>query len=118
LNALVVFGTDGNAWWSRLCRRDFSHCFIVVDDGRYWIALDGDRGRARLKVVAGSDYDLAAFYREQGLTVVETMVPDGPPFWPLILATCVGIIKRLLVIRAPWVLTPYQLYRYLNKRKS
>jgi hypothetical protein len=114
MRALVVFHGHGGAWWNRWCRAGFRHCFIVLDDGACWIALDGTLGRARLKVMAASDFDLAGYYRAQGFTVVAAAARDGPPFWPLILATCVGAIKRILVIRAPWVLSPHQLFVFLQ----
>jgi len=114
MRALVVFHGHGGAWWGRWCRAGFKHCFIAVCDGAYWITLDGTLGRARLRVMAASDFDLATFYRDQGFTVVAATARDGPPFWPLILATCVGAIKRILVIRRPWIFTPYQLFEYLR----
>jgi hypothetical protein len=120
VRALVVFhgAGPGAAWWARGCLDGFKHCFIALDDGRYWVVFDGTIGALRLDVTAAADFDLAAHYRSHGLKVVETETRAEPPFWPLILATCVGAIKRILVIRAPWVLTPLQLYRYLKRREE
>ena len=120
MKAIVCFHGSGAgaAWWSRWCRDGFKHCFLCLDDGRYWIKIDGSLGAVQLRVVTGSDFDLAGHYRAHQLTVIETETRDGPPFWPLVLATCVGLIKRVLVIRRPWVLTPRQLHRYLTTRKE
>ena len=42
--------------------------------------------------------------------------PDLPrrALWPAAL-TCVGVVKRILGVRAPWVLTPWQLFRHLSR---
>jgi hypothetical protein len=34
---------------------------------------------------------------------------------PLMVTTCVGVVKAVLGIRAPWIITPLQLYRYLTR---
>lgn len=40
---------------------------------------------------------------------------SAPPWGFLVPATCVTVVKGVLGIRARWVLTPYQLYKYLLK---
>lgn len=113
--ALVVFDRHGAGPFARLAGAGFGHCFVALDDGRYWILFDGKAGVPELRVVAGSDDDLAAFYRGHGYAVVETETEGRPPRQPLMLGTCVGAAKRLLGLRAPHVLTPAQLYRRLTR---
>lgn len=114
--ALVVFHRHGAGTFARLVTGGFRHCFVALDDGRYWIVFDGKAGVPEMRVIAGSDYDLAGFYRGQGFAVVETETGIRPPRQPLMLGTCVGAAKRLLGLRAPHVLTPHQLFRYLATR--
>jgi hypothetical protein len=61
-----------------------------------------------------SAFDLAAEYRRLALDVIEVM-PAAVPLRraPLGLFTCVETAKRLLGVRARWVLTPWQLRRWL-----
>jgi hypothetical protein len=114
--ALGVFHDDCTTVPARLFGRPgFRHAFASVAVGGYWITVDGCEGVAAVRVMAGADYDLAAFYRDCGYTVVETEVRADGPWWPWMSATCVGVVKRMLAIRAPWVMTPWQLYRYLMK---
>lgn len=65
--------------------------------------------------MAGEDYDLADFYREEGYTVISVNADRAPLSRP-VAATCVGMAKAVLGIRAFWVTTPYQLYRYIERR--
>lgn len=114
--ALVVFHRHGAGSFARLLAGGFGHCFVAVDDGRHWIVFDGKAGVPELRVVAGSDFDLAGFYRGHGFAVVETETGEQSPRQPLMLGTCVGAAKRLLGLRAPHVLTPHQLFRRLTRR--
>ncbi|NKB59010.1 MAG: hypothetical protein GKS00_22005 [Alphaproteobacteria bacterium] len=118
MDALVAFHDHGAFWFSRHLRWGFRHVFVVTLNDGYWVMLDGRDGVPVLEVVAGVDFDLAAFYRkEHGFTVLRVTAPGLPPCSPVMLGTCVGAVKRVLGLRAPWVLTPYQLYRYLKRRQ-
>lgn len=117
IDTLVVFHDHGAFWFSKYLRWGFRHVFVVVLRNGYWVMLDGRAGLPELGVVAGVDYDLAGFYRrEHGFTVLGMTAPRRRPRSPVMLGTCVGAVKRVMGIRAAWVLTPYQLYRYLKRR--
>jgi len=116
--ALVVFHDDGHGPWADWFGRDgFRHCVVVVESGDDWIVIDGDTKHGVIfEAVCGADFDLAAYYREMGFTVVATTRRGNPfnPWWPAMLVTCVGVAKKILGIRdRAFLLTPYQLYRYL-----
>lgn len=113
MQALVVFhgiGAHPLAW---LLRPGFRHVFCAISDGRYWIVIDGKMGVPAINVAAAASYDLAAFYREQGFAVIEVEQGRVPPAGPFVVANCVGMVKAALAIRAPFVITPYGLYRRL-----
>lgn len=114
MRALVVFHGLGTGAFARLLAPGFGHCFVALDDGRYWIVVDGRNGVPEVKVAAAAIFDLAAFYRQCGFTVVATESAARAPHQPLMLGTCVGAAKRLLGLRAPHVVTPHQLWRHLN----
>lgn len=92
--------------------------FVAVQVEECWISLDGRNGLAVVEAVCEADYDLAGFYRDKGFTVVETeqgrAVPLTP-FWPY---NCVGLVRAILAIDAPWVITPWQLYKHLTRRAA
>ena len=115
--ALVVFsGRTGVAWLLWL-RPGFRHCFVAVDDGVEWLTVDPLLHRLEVRASGlPSAFDLAGEYRRLDLAVLE-VVPAPVPLRraPLGLFTCVEAVKRLLGIRARWVLTPWQLHRHLSR---
>jgi len=114
LRALVVFHDYGSHWASRFLRPGFRHVFAAVADHEHWIMVDPRDGVPVIEVLAPASYDLAAYYREAGFTVVERNDPGQPPRVPVLLSNCVGAIKALIGLRAPFVFTPYRLYRRLT----
>ena len=116
--ALAVFHDHGGGWLRPFLRPGFRHCFAAVAAGGYWIAVDGRRGLPAMTVVAAADYDLAAFYRGLGYTVAAMTRASVAARTPFALATCVGVAKRVLGVRAPLALTPYWLWKRLERSKA
>ena len=118
--ALVVFAGHADLWWLRLLKPGFRHCFVALGDGRIWVSIEPLSHCTEVVVTpVHGPFDLAAHYRAQGLTVVETVVRNVPstpmPWRPF---TCVEGVKRVLGLRAPWVWTPWDLYRCLTEEKK
>ena len=110
MKTLVCFHNHGAHFLDPLLKEGFRHCFVAVLSGDYWVRIDGMGGVPEIEVVAGADYDLAAFYRRQGYAVVETEQRVRQPIAPFVAANCVGVVKAVLGLRAPFALTPYRLY--------
>lgn len=117
MRAVIVFHGRGQGRCARFLAHGFRHCFVcVLDEARgIWIRLDGRAGIPDFRAEAAAGFDLAEFYRAAGFTVLEleNHTPH-PPRTPLMLGTCVGAVKRVLGLRAPFVLTPRQLFRRLR----
>lgn len=116
LHALVVFADDASLLWLRLLRPGFRHCFVAVARSDAWIICNSLSHYTDLDVARGlTIVQLAAWYRRAGFLVVETTTRVPPrrcaPVRPF---TCVESVKRILGLHAPWVLTPWQLYRHLT----
>jgi hypothetical protein len=114
--ALVVFVDECGLKYLRRLRRGFRHCFVAVRTDAGWVICDPLSHRTDLNVVGGlSAAELTHWYRSHGLRVVATRVRPAPlrpaPVRPY---TCVEAVKRVLGIHAPWILTPWQLYRRLG----
>lgn len=114
--ALVMFADDTSLNCLRLLRRGFRHCFVAVAATEGWIICDPRSPCTDLAFVTGFDQtQVATWYRDLGLCVVETCTLQAPlrpaPIRPF---TCVEAVKRVLGVHAPWVLTPWQLYRLLT----
>lgn len=116
--ALVVFMGSSDLKRLRLLRRGFRHCFVAVFTAGGWVICDPLSHQTDLGIVHGFSADeLAGWYRNSGLRVIETRVRAAPrrpaPLRPY---TCVEAVKRVLGLHAPWVVTPWQLYRLLSRR--
>lgn len=112
MRAILVFHGDGNGCFSCFLKPGFRHCFVCVHDvNNIWVRIDGQAGVPEIRTEAAACTDLAAHFRALGYSVVElNRVAPQRPRGPLMLGTCVGAAKRVLGIRAPFVLTPWQLY--------
>ncbi len=119
MRALAVFHGAGRGLAVRLfCghRPGFRHCFAVLETEAGWLRIDAQAHRTAVELVAPPGYDLAAFYRDAGLTVVETEAREPPrralaPTW----FSCVEAAKRLLGLQRWWIWTPWQLFRCLEE---
>ena len=114
LDALVVFHGHGCHVLSRFLKPGFSHVFVAVRDGDYWISIDMRAGVPAIEVVAPGGFDLAAFYRDEGFTVIETSQRRKAPRAPFAIANCVGHVKAILCIRS-FAITPWRLYKHLRR---
>ena len=117
MKAIVVFhGFEGGArhplGW--MLKRGFRHCFVCVLADEMWLRIDGAIGVPVFEFLTAGDFDLAAYYRDAGLVVVETEQRDRPVLAPFMMPNCVGMVKAALCIRAPWAFTPWRLYRALT----
>ncbi len=118
--ALVVFSDRADLVWLRLLRRGFRHCFLVLGSPGGWISLNAMAHRVEVAVLpVDADFDLAGWYRAQGLMVLEAHPTIPPrralPFRPF---TCVEMVKRTLGMTAGGIFTPWQLFQFIrNKQK-
>jgi hypothetical protein len=118
VRAWAVFTGQTDLAWLRLLKPGFRHCFLALNDGRHWLTLDPLATFTELAVQpVPADFDLAGWYRANGLTVVEAAMVRGhcrpAPLGPF---SCVEALKRALGIHDRWLLTPFQLYRHLRRR--
>ena len=116
--AWVVFSGQADLPWLRMLRRGFRHCFVIIHDGSTWLSVDPMLHR--MEVYAHhhlpKDFDLPCWLENRGQRVIPVdrgATPVRPAPWGFF--TCVEAVKRVLGIHARFVVTPWQLYRYLNK---
>ena len=109
MKALVIF-QDREVWQTCWMKPGFRHVLIalqVTDD--MVVILDTGAGGIHPWAGAMSLDDVGEHYIIKGSTVVETDAEPGGTLYPT-RWTCVEVVKRTLGLRAPFVLTPYQLY--------
>lgn len=116
MRAVVCFHDHGDGYLSRLLKPGFRHVFILVDDGTYWIAIDGRAGLPVVRVEAARVFDIAEHYRAQGMTVVEATQAATAPSRLFAPCNCVGLVAGILGLSCR-AITPWQIYRHLMKDK-
>jgi len=72
-----------------------------------------------LKHTLPANFDLAAWLKERGCTVIKTCARhDKKRPAPPMIFTCVEAVKRILGIHSVRIFTPWQLYRHLIKQQQ
>ena len=119
-NALVVFlgrdqvDTNQAAWYWPLLHPEFVHCFLIVESRKHLFKIGAARGIPTITLMQTLAFaDLQAYYQSMNAHVVVTETVEQYSF-PLVLRTCVGLVKSFLGINS-LAITPYQLFRSLNK---
>lgn len=119
--AVVVFSGRATLAWLRLLRPGFRHCYVLLRSGGDWIYYD-PMGNFTLAAVVGPRGVLAIlrFFRDLGdrPLLYRPVLPPGPRSLAWRPYTCVEAVKRVLGLNAPWVVTPWQLYRCLMARQA
>lgn len=121
--AVVVFTDAAELWWLRLLAPGFRHCFVVVRRSGAWVVIDPLAHYTRVDLAppwrVRSAEDIAEVYRSRGLIAAITEVREPPrALAPIRPFTCVEAVKRILGLRAPAVLTPWQLFRMLEGEET
>jgi len=118
--ALVVFSDNTGVWWLRFLKVGFRHCFVILETDRGCVWIDPLSNSFSIKLLEG--YELAGllrWYRDMGMKVISVKLEpqrSAPFSWAPM--TCVEVVKRLLGIRDNLILTPWQLFSYLDRTKS
>lgn len=113
--ALVLFGGEPDLAWLKALKPGFRHCAAVLQCGAVWVVYNPMSNATEVATLpACGEAELAARLESRGYRVVATAVaPPQPVPLPWRPFTCVEAVKRAIGLRAPAVLTPWQLYRRL-----
>ncbi len=115
MKAVVVFsGKNGTHWAQSVLHEGFKHCFVVVlDYNNNWIVLDQTRDGPDIYFLGPEDYDVVQLYVNMGMRTLTVDVPRNRVIYPMMLSNCVGVVKSVLGLRKPFIITPLGLWRYL-----
>jgi hypothetical protein len=98
--------------------RDYSHCYILKWDGFQWIMLNPAMGYTDMFILTCYEPDVrAALAGAEYTDIIHVSAWRDIGRWRTALPvffTCVEQVKAFLGIRAWWILTPKQLYKYLR----
>lgn len=121
--AFVAFTkkTDQN-WLRFFLGKGFTHCSLHIQDAHGWTSIEGLAGYTEIfRHDVSANFDLPAMLRQQDMIVVETALRRddktkkilAPAFF-----SCVELVKRILGLRKPMIITPGQLHRFLIKNNG
>lgn len=121
-SVFIAFGGRADQFWLRCLRPGFRHCFAALHEpGRGWLVIDPLSGRLVAESLdVAPDFDLPGFYRRAGLTVLGPFAPGKPrASWlpGLVPLSCVSVCRAVLGDAAPFALTPWGLFRALEKHR-
>ena len=118
--AYVAFGDQANLPWLKLLKPGYRHCFVVLGAADCWVLYEPLSHRTEITVIPTQpSFDPAAWLRHFDYTVVPVMI-DPPrktaaPWGPF---TCVEAVKRVLGVRARFILTPWRLFEFLREQNE
>lgn len=104
----------------KLLKPGFAHCEVWRHFREVWLRCEPCLEMAELEVYADPPWKLVLPELRPTFLRVQRSVPYGKvrDVWQFGPCTCVELTKAFLGICAPFVRTPYQLYRYLKKNEQ
>ena len=114
--AIVVFGPS-TLKCLRFLKPGYQHCFVATQDGGQWHLLEPLSNGMHVSLLGCTHpARIVAAFRDDGFDAiaVQRQAPVQH-IMPLAPFTCVEAVKRVLGLHAQWILTPWQLRRYLGK---
>ena len=101
---------------SKVLKPGFQHVQALRRDGRVWVAVYPHIEFVDVHLLR-SDGTPSQLYPDCTIQHVVAMRDHGRMYSTFHVGpwTCVEVIKSLLGIRSPWLRTPWQLYRYIQR---
>lgn len=113
-DAWVVFCSDCDLPWLKILRPGFRHCYALLNDGRHWLSFDPLSNYTDINVYdLPATFNLPLLLQDRGHRVVKAPVYRTKKEAPWMPYTCVEAVKRVIGLHARFILTPWQLYKYL-----
>lgn len=108
-------------WWGVFLKKDFGHCFVLINDGINWIEVCPRLKKAFISIIpVAANEDLLKVYKKELREFVAIELEFSKDFKPKVFIyapTCVGFVKYVLGIRM-WASTPYRLFKKLLRLNS
>ena len=114
--AWVIFSPQADMKYLKILKRGYRHCAILLNDGKHWITVDPLSNYTDINVHdVPLEFNLPLWMRDQGYTITTAPIQrtNTPAPWGIF--SCVESVKRVLGIHKRRIITPWQLYKYLQK---
>lgn len=114
--AWVVFSGQTDLPWLKLLKPGFRHCYVILNDGAHWVTMDPLSNYMDIVVhKIPQDFDLPLWMKTRGHVILPARITHKTKQAPWMIFTCVEAVKRVIGLHSRRILTPWQLYRHLNK---
>jgi len=118
----VVFMTVPRQWWSIFMSKKINHCYFITPiDKERTILINQTEGGLEINSYNVNLIELSKNIMKNGAKDILRGVVTGYKLKRRKLRffrSCVGLTKDALGIKAPFALTPMQLYKYMVRRQS
>ncbi len=105
---MVIFDkADTKHFFSRWLHPSISHCYMMKPDKGSWLVYAKEMQTVNIYTTEDISDILSTSYILKAKAIKQRR-------GLLMLSTCVGQVKQALGIRKPFILTPYQLFKYLR----
>ena len=115
----IIFTESGSEnWLIKRLRKPYQHVLAIKKSPgkRFWIVINPIISFTYVDIVPVKDFpDIESLVDKNAVIVPYTASIIDKSRHTLCVINCVEIVKSLLGIRAFWIWTPYQLYKYIKK---
>jgi hypothetical protein len=111
----VVF-TDSPLKEVQWLKPNFRHCYCVQDDNPVWTCIHPGRNYLDVSFYLHSEYPtIQDFVMDSQASILKfkQVTDNHKNAHGLNIVSCVGAVKYCIGIQKPFIITPYQLYKYL-----
>ena len=105
-------------WFNRWLHPEIQHCFVIVRDGNHMVLVSPDISRLSVSIYEWPDnieehFDamLVPFKCSVDVRTYHSKLMIG-------VHSCVEVVKSVIGVRNPLILTPYQLYKHMAGERS
>jgi len=113
----LVFTNETDLKRLKILKKGFRHCFAIMQQSDRWILIDPRSNKTDIRLLAHPiHFNLPRYFKSQGHHIVKLQTIKTPQkVAPILNISCVGLMKRFIGLHAWFIITPYQLYRHLNR---
>ena len=113
--AVVGFGGEPTLWWMKFLKKGFYHCVVAVGSGNEWILIDPLIHCNDIVFLEISDVE--SFLNKNGYTTIRCKIEEPKKrSLSIVPYTCVETVKRFIGVKNCKIITPFQLFNYLNEK--
>lgn len=110
---IIAFAPKSSKVLPNIFCKKFKHCAVIVPSGKDFTMYQFiTHKRTEQIALRQRDIRILAAHGWQFIYIPRDVKYD---FNPNLSWTCVGLAKCALGIHAPWILTPYALYKYIRE---